>query len=98
MVFAVSHDTVLIADGGLATELEARGHDLSDDLWSARLLVDEANANYPQVSQLIDQAGPFLEAQIRAGADIKSLSDGLALLRLSPPVPAMTTTGPAPLR
>jgi phospholipid/cholesterol/gamma-HCH transport system substrate-binding protein len=27
---------------------------------------------------LIDQAGPFLQAQIRAGADIKSLSDGLA--------------------
>lgn len=30
----------LLLDGGLATELEARGHDLSDDLWSARLLVD----------------------------------------------------------
>lgn len=40
MVFALPHDTVLISDGGLATELEARGHDLSDDLWSARLLVD----------------------------------------------------------
>jgi homocysteine S-methyltransferase len=40
VVFAVPHDTVLIADGGLATELEARGHDLSDDLWSARLLLD----------------------------------------------------------
>jgi len=39
-MFAVPHDTVLISDGGLATELEARGHDLSDDLWSARLLVD----------------------------------------------------------
>ena len=33
-------DTVLLGDGGLATELEARGHDLSDPLWSARLLVD----------------------------------------------------------
>jgi homocysteine S-methyltransferase len=33
-------DTALIADGGLATELEARGNDLSDALWSARLLVD----------------------------------------------------------
>ena len=32
---------VLILDGGLATELEARGHDLGDDLWSARLLVDD---------------------------------------------------------
>jgi homocysteine S-methyltransferase len=31
---------VLVADGGLATELEARGHDLSDALWSARLLMD----------------------------------------------------------
>jgi homocysteine S-methyltransferase len=40
VVFAVPHDTVLISDGGLATELEARGNDLSDDLWSARLLVD----------------------------------------------------------
>jgi homocysteine S-methyltransferase len=40
VVFAPPHDTVLISDGGLATELEARGHDLSDDLWSARLLVD----------------------------------------------------------
>jgi homocysteine S-methyltransferase len=40
VVFAAPHDTVLIADGGLATELEARGHDLSDDLWSARLLMD----------------------------------------------------------
>ncbi|MCV7070038.1 homocysteine S-methyltransferase [Mycobacterium rufum] len=33
-------DAVLVSDGGLATELEARGHDLSDDLWSARLLAD----------------------------------------------------------
>jgi homocysteine S-methyltransferase len=30
--------SALISDGGLATELEARGHDLSDPLWSARLL------------------------------------------------------------
>ncbi|MHB1431641.1 MAG: homocysteine S-methyltransferase [Streptosporangiaceae bacterium] len=32
---------VVVLDGGLATTLEARGHDLSDDLWSARLLLDE---------------------------------------------------------
>ena len=30
----------LVLDGGLATELEARGHNLSDELWSARLLMD----------------------------------------------------------
>ena len=35
--------TVLL-DGGLATELEARGHDLSDRLWSARLLLTEPAA------------------------------------------------------
>jgi homocysteine S-methyltransferase len=34
-------DSVLISDGGLATELEARGHDLSDPLWSAKLLADD---------------------------------------------------------
>jgi homocysteine S-methyltransferase len=32
---------VVVLDGGLATELEQRGHDLSDDLWSARLLRDD---------------------------------------------------------
>lgn len=54
------------------------GPELARLIESARLLVDEANANYPQVSQLIDQAGPFLQAQVRAGGDIKSLADGLA--------------------
>jgi homocysteine S-methyltransferase len=32
---------VTLLDGGLATELERRGHDLSDELWSARLLRDD---------------------------------------------------------
>lgn len=40
MRFAVPNDTVLISDGGLATELEAAGFDLTDPLWSARLLLD----------------------------------------------------------
>lgn len=31
----------LALDGGFATALEARGHDLSGQLWSARLLVDD---------------------------------------------------------
>ena len=59
MVFAVPHDTVLISDGGLATELEARGHDLSDDLWSARLLADSPR-----------EIVAVHEAFYRAGADI----------------------------
>ncbi len=35
---------VLILDGGLATALEARGFDLDDDLWSARLLLESPSA------------------------------------------------------
>ncbi|ORW04363.1 virulence factor Mce family protein [Mycobacterium kyorinense] len=54
------------------------GPELARLIESSRLLVDEANANFPQTEQLIDQVGPFLQAQIRAGDDIKSLSDGLA--------------------
>ena len=34
----------VVLDGGLATELEARGHDLRDSLWSARLLQDDPQA------------------------------------------------------
>jgi homocysteine S-methyltransferase len=35
---------LIIVDGGLATELETRGHDLNDALWSARLLIDDPDA------------------------------------------------------
>lgn len=35
---------VVLLDGGLATELEAQGHDLSSSLWSARLLTDDPDA------------------------------------------------------
>jgi homocysteine S-methyltransferase len=34
----------VVLDGGLATLLESRGHDLSSHLWSARLLVDDPAA------------------------------------------------------
>lgn len=56
------------------------GPELARLIQSSRLLVDEANANYGQTTQLIDQVGPFLDAQIKAGADIKSTADGLARL------------------
>ena len=36
--------TPLVLDGGLATSLEARGHDLSGALWSAQLLLDNPAA------------------------------------------------------
>lgn len=48
----------LVLDGGLATELEARGCDLSDELWSARVLLDD-----PQLIRRVH--GDYLEA----GAD-----------------------------
>lgn len=37
-------DGVVVLDGGLATQLEAMGQDLSDSLWSARLLRDDPQA------------------------------------------------------
>jgi homocysteine S-methyltransferase len=49
----------LILDGGLATELEAQGHDLSDALWSARLLADAPE-------EIVAAHAAFF----RAGADI----------------------------
>ncbi|WP_454792281.1 MCE family protein [Mycolicibacterium lutetiense] len=54
------------------------GPELARLIESSRLLIDEANANYGQTTQLIDQAGPFLEAQMRSGDNIRSLADGLA--------------------
>ena len=56
------------------------GPELARLIESSRLLIDEANANYEPTLQLIDQAGPFLDAQIRSGDDIRSLSEGLARL------------------
>ena len=42
MAFRV--DTPLVLDGGLSNQLAAAGHDLSDRLWSARLLRDDPSA------------------------------------------------------
>ena len=75
------------------------GPELARLLQSARLLVDEANASWPQTSQLIDQVGPFLQAQIRSGDDIRSLADGLArfsteLANADPQLRALLTVAP----
>ncbi len=40
----VDRQGFVLLDGGLATELEARGHDLRDELWSARLLDEDPEA------------------------------------------------------
>lgn len=73
MGFAVPDDTVLVADGGLATELEARGADLSDPLWSARLLV-EAPRDIASVHAAFLTAG----AQIATTASYQASFEGFA--------------------
>ena len=64
---------VLISDGGLATELEARGHDLSDDLWSARLLA-EAPEEIVAVHEAFFRAG----SQIATTASYQASFEGFA--------------------
>lgn len=48
-------ERVVVLDGGLATELERRGHDLTSDLWSARLLRDDPGA-------MLEAHGAFVDA------------------------------------
>jgi len=71
--FAVPDDTVLVADGGLATELEAGGADLSDPLWSARLLI-EAPQDIASVHAAFFAAG----AQIATTASYQASFEGFA--------------------
>ncbi len=59
MTFPGPGSTVLVGDGGLASTLESRGHDLSDALWSARLLLDRP-----------DEIVAVHRAFLRAGASI----------------------------
>ena len=40
----LDHQPALIIDGALATELERRGYDLKDGLWSAKILLEQPQA------------------------------------------------------
>ena len=71
--FTVPGDGVLISDGGLATELEARGHDLSDDLWSARVLAEDP-AEIVAVHEAFFRAG----GQIATTASYQASFEGFA--------------------
>ncbi|OBJ72340.1 homocysteine S-methyltransferase [Mycobacterium sp. 1274756.6] len=73
MRFAVPNDTVLISDGGLATELEAAGFDLTDPLWSARLLLDA-----PQSITAVHEAFFRSGAQIATTASYQASFPGFA--------------------
>lgn len=73
---ALRHAPVVL-DGGLATLLEARGHDLSSDLWSARLLTDAPEA-------IVEAHAEFFRAgaQVATTASYQASFDGFAALGL----------------
>jgi homocysteine S-methyltransferase len=74
---------VVVLDGGLATELERRGADLSSRLWSARLLRDDPG-------EIVEAHRSFVEAgaEVVTSASYQASYEGLgedaeALMRLS---------------
>jgi homocysteine S-methyltransferase len=79
----------VVLDGGLATELEARGHDLRDSLWSARLLRDDPQA-IEDVHSAYFEAGADVAITSSYHATLEGFAasgidpaEGAALLRLS---------------
>ena len=69
----------VILDGGLATELENRGADLDDPLWSAKLLLENPGM-IRQVHEDYFQAG----ADIATGASYQASLPALTSRNLSP--------------
>src|SRR5210317_2089533 len=72
-------EELLLLDGGLATELEAQGHDLNDPLWSAALLLRDPGA-------IVDAHRAYLDAgaQCIISASYQASREGLSRLGLSP--------------
>lgn len=66
-------DQLVILDGGLSNALEDRGHDLSDALWSARLLRDDP-AEIAAVHRAYYEAG----AMVATTASYQASVDGFA--------------------
>jgi homocysteine S-methyltransferase len=61
----------VVLDGALATELEARGFDLSDALWSARLLADD-----PEAIEAVHRAYLEAGAQVLITASYQASVEG----------------------
>jgi homocysteine S-methyltransferase len=74
----VVRDQVVVLDGGLATELERRGNDLSSAQWSARLLVDD-----PDEIVAAHRAFAAAGAQVAITASYQAAPDDEAELRRS---------------
>src|SRR5690349_22845071 len=73
MVAPLATSGAVILDGGLATELEARGHDLSDRLWSARLLLTD-----PEAIEAVHLAYYEAGAQVATTASYQATAEGFA--------------------
>ena len=69
----------VVLDGGLATQLEAQGHNLNSELWSARLLRDDPDAII-QAHAAYFAAG----AQVATTASYQASIDGLVRVGSSP--------------
>jgi homocysteine S-methyltransferase len=69
----------VVLDGGLATQLEAQGHNLNSELWSARLLRDDPDAII-QAHAAYFAAG----AQVATTASYQASIDGLVRAGSSP--------------
>ena len=69
----VIRERAVVLDGGLATQLEAQGHDLGSDLWSARLLSDDPD-------EVVRAHRTFFEAgaEVAITASYQASFDGLA--------------------
>jgi homocysteine S-methyltransferase len=63
----------VVVDGGLSTELEARGHDVSSALWSARLLRDD-----PAAVVAVHAAFAAAGAQVATTASYQATVEGFA--------------------
>jgi homocysteine S-methyltransferase len=71
-------DDIVVLDGGLATELERRGNDLSTALWSARLVEDDAG-------EIVAAHRAFADAgaQVAITASYQAPPDATTLLQRS---------------
>ena len=77
---ARSVDGPIILDGGLATQLEAQGHDLSSALWSARLLTDDPAA-IVAAHQAFFEAGAQVAITASYQAPLELVGSSVALAR-----------------
>ena len=67
-----------VIDGGVATELARHGQDLSDELWTARVLVDA-----PEVIERVHEEYFLAGADIAISASYQASDEGFAKRGLS---------------